>query len=194
MILYVNACVREESRTDIIARELIEKLVVLEGDKKTSCEELNLEKEYLSGKMKPLTRETLMKRDALIEAGDYSDSMFDYAKQFAEADTLVISAPFWDFSIPAILRIYLENIYAIGIVSRYNEEGMPVGLCKANKLYFVTTAGGPYIQTFAYDYIEALAKQAFSISETELIAAEMLDVEENNPEEIIREMIKSIKL
>lgn len=191
MILYVNACVREESRTDKLARELLDKMTIDGGEK---VQEINVEQEYLSGRMMPLTRESLKKRDMFIEAGDYSDSMFDYAKQFAEADTIVISAPFWDFSIPAILRIYLENIYAIGIVSRYNEEGMPVGLCKAKKLYFVTTAGGPYIQTFAYDYIEALAKQAFSISETELIAAEMLDVEGNNPEEIIRETIKSIKL
>ena len=173
MILYVNACVREESRTNKLAKELLEKIA---SDSSKDVQEVNLEQEFLCGKMKPLTRESLKKRDRLIEAGDYSDSMFDYAKQFAEADTIVISAPFWDFSIPAILRIYLENIYAIGIVSRYNEEGMPVGLCKAKKLYFVTTAGGPYIQAFAYDYIDALAKQAFGISETELIYKENLDI------------------
>lgn len=173
MILYVNACVREESRTNKLAKELLEKIA---SDSSKDVQEVNLEQEYLSGKMIPLIKKSLKKRDALIEAGDYSNAMFDYAKQFAEADTIVISAPFWDFSIPAILRIYLENIYAIGIVSKYNEEGMPVGLCNAKKLYFVTTAGGPYIPTFAYDYIEALSKQAFGISETELIYKENMDI------------------
>lgn len=177
MVLYVNACVREESRTNKLARKLLGKMTVDGGEE---VQEINVEQEYLSGRMIPLTRESLRKRDVLIEVGDYSDPIFDYAKQFASADTIVISAPFWDFSIPAILRIYLENIYAIGIVSKYNENGMPVGLCNAKKLYFVTTAGGPYIPTFAYDYIEALSKQAFGISETELIAAEMLDVEGND--------------
>ena len=173
MILYVNACVREESRTNKLAKELLEKI---DSDSSKDVQEVNLEQEFLSGRMKPLVRESLKKRDRLIEVGDYSDSMFDYAKQFAEADTIVISAPFWDFSIPAILRIYLENIYVIGLVSKYNEDGMPVGLCKAKKLYFVTTAGGPYIQAFAYDYIDVLAKQAFGIPETELIYKENLDI------------------
>lgn len=173
MILYVNACVREESRTDKLARDLLGKMTIDVGEK---VQEINVEQEYMSGRMKPLVRESLKKRDRLIEVSDYSDSMFDYAKQFAEADTIVISAPFWDFSIPAILRIYLENIYVIGLVSKYNEDGMLVGLCKAKKLYFVTTAGGPYIQAFAYDYIDALAKQAFGIPETELIYKENLDI------------------
>ena len=55
--------------------------------------------------------ETLKKRTALIESGDYSDRMFDYAKQFASADTIVIAAPYWDLSFPALLKTYFENIY-----------------------------------------------------------------------------------
>ena len=190
MILYVNACVREESRTNKLAKELLEKIA---SDSSKDVQEVNLEQEFLSGRMKPLTKESLNKRDALIETGDYSDSIFDYAKQFAEADAIVMSAPFWDFSIPAILRIYLENIYVIGLVSKYNEDGMPVGLCKAKKLYFVTTAGGPFVPDFGYNYVAGLATQAFGIPETELIMAEMLDIEGNNPDEIIKETIKSIK-
>lgn len=190
MILYVNACVREESRTNKLAKELLEKIA---SDSSKDVQEVNLEQEFLSGRMKPLTKESLNKRDALIETGDYSDSIFDYAKQFAETDAIVMSAPFWDFSIPAILRIYLENIYVIGLVSKYNEDGMPVGLCKAKELYFVTTAGGPFVPDFGYNYVAGLATQAFGIPETELIMAEMLDIEGNNPDEIIKETIKSIK-
>ena len=71
---------------------------------------------------------------------------------------------------------YIENIYITGIVSEYTENGMPHGLCKAEKLYYVTTAGGPYNQDFSYGYIKSLAMDFFGIKNTELVMQEMLDV------------------
>ena len=174
MTLYINCCVREESRTDRLARAVLK---MLGGD----ITELNLYRENL----KPLDRDTLNKRTALIERGDYSDPMFDYAKQFASADTIVIAAPYWDLSFPATLKTYIENIYITGIVSAYDEKGMPVGLCKATELYYVTTAGGPYDPTYSYGYIESLAKNFFGIPETYLVKAEMLDIEGNDAEETL---------
>ncbi len=179
MTLYINCCVREESRTDRLARAVLK---MLGGD----ITELNLYRENL----KPLDRDTLNKRTALIERGDYSDPMFDYAKQFASADTIVIAAPYWDLSFPATLKIYIENIYVTGIVSEYDENGMPVGLCKAKELYYVTTAGGPYDPTYSYGYIESLAKNFFGIPTTHLVKAEMLDIVGNYSEEILRRKIE----
>ena len=73
MTLYINCCVREESRTDRLARAVLKKLG---GD----FTELKLYEESL----KPLDRETLSRRTALIEQGDYSDKLFDCAKQWAK--------------------------------------------------------------------------------------------------------------
>lgn len=179
MTLYINCCVREESRTDRLARAVLQKLG---GD----FTELNLYEENL----KPLDREMLNKRTALIEQGDYCDPMFDYAKQFASADTIVIAAPYWDLSFPATLKIYIENIYVTGIVSAYDESGMTVGLCKAKELYYITTAGGPYDSTYSYGYIESLAKNFFGIAETHLVKAEMLDIEGYDAEEILKHEIE----
>ena len=114
MTLYINCCVREESRTDRLARAVLEKL----GGNFT---ELKLYEENL----KPLNRGTLNKRTALIEQGDYSDQMFDYTKQFANADKIVIAAPYWDLSFPATLKTYIENIYVTGIVSAYFTTSPP---------------------------------------------------------------------
>ena len=161
MTLYINCCVREESRTDRLARAVLHKLG---GD----FTELNLEQ------------------------GDYSDPMFDYAKQFANADTIIIAAPYWDLSCPAMLKIYIENIYVTGIVSAYDENGMPVGLCKAKELTYVTTAGGPYDPTYSYGYIESLAKNFFGIPETHLVKAELLDVEGYGAEKIMNREINRI--
>jgi len=181
MTLYINSCVRDESRTHRIALALLEKL----GGE---YEEVNLPKAGL----KPLTEETLEKRTALIAEGDYSDPMFAWAKQFAAADTIVISAPFWDYSFPADLKVYLENIYVTGLVSRYGADGMPVGLCSAKKLYYVTTAGGPYVPAFSYDWVKALAQIAFGIPEVELISAEMLDVVGFDAEQIVADTIAAL--
>ena len=70
------------------------------------------------------------KRTALLASGNFDDPMFDYAKQSANADKIVISAPFWDSSFPSCLKVYIENIYAVGIISKYDANGMLVGLAR----------------------------------------------------------------
>lgn len=181
MTLYINCCVRKESRTNRLAKALLEKL----GGEYT---ELLPEREDLH----PLTEKMLERRTALIADGDYSDPMFRYAKQFAAADTIVIAAPFWDGSFPASLKVYLENVYVTGIVSRYGADGIPIGLCKAKHLYYVTTAGGPYFPAFSYGYIREIAEKAFGVAETHLVSAEMMDVDGFDPEAILQKAIDGL--
>ena len=181
MTLYINCCVRKESRTNRLAKAVLQKL----GEDYT---ELKLYEENL----RPLDLEKLNHRTELIAQEDYSDTMFNYAKQFANADTIVIAAPYWDLSFPAPLKIYIENIYATGIVSAYNENGLPVCLCKANDLYYVTTASGPYDPTYSYGYTESLAKNFFGIPKTHLVKAEMLDIDGNDAEKKLKNAINSV--
>ena len=91
---------------------------------------------------------------------------------------------------PSILKVYIENIYAIGIVTTYDSAGLPVGLCKASELIYVTSAGGQYIPDFSYSYIEALSKRIFGIPKTRLIKAEMLDVAGADAEQILAAAMK----
>ncbi|MBR6391798.1 MAG: NAD(P)H-dependent oxidoreductase [Eubacterium sp.] len=181
MVLYINSCVRSESRTDRIAKAVLNKL----GKEYT---ELYLPDENLQ----PLSEERLEKRSRLIEQGDYSDAMFNYAKQFAKADKIVIAAPYWDLSFPSVLKLYIENIYVTGIVSEYTAEGLPHGLCNASELIYVTTAGGPYDSDYSFGYIKELAEKYLGIKKTGLIKAEMLDVEGFDAEQIVRNVINSI--
>lgn len=181
MILYINSCVRDESRTNRIAQALLKKL----GGE---YEEVRLDEE----KLQPLSKEALNKRNELIQKRDYDSPTFKYARQFAKADIIVISAPFWDLSFPAALKTYIENIYVTGIVSRYGANGIPVGLCKAEKLYYVTTAGGPYVPDYSFDYMKDLALHYLGIKEAELIKAEMLDVDGYSPETIVQQVIDSL--
>lgn len=180
-ILYVNSCIREESRTDRLARVLLKRL----GD----YSEVTLE----SLDIKSLDRKGLDKRTKLLNEGKLDDETFMLAKQFADADIIVISAPFWDNSFPSVLKTYIENIYIIGLVTSYDEKGMPIGLCKAEKLYYVTTAGGSYEKEYSYEYIKRLATCRFGIKDTELIYAENLDIVGNDPEEILDKAIHEVE-
>lgn len=181
MILYINSCVREDSRTDRLAKVLLEKL----GEYvEVKLDELNLH---------PLNKESLEYRTRLIESGDYENAIFDYAKQFSKAETIVIAATYWDGSYPAALKIYLENIYVTGIVTKYGTDGRPEGLCSAKKLYYVTTAGGPYNPGYSYEYIKDLAVNMFGITDTELIYVENLDIEGNDAEKLLQNGIASIE-
>lgn len=182
MILYVNACMRKESRSEQIARAVLKRL----GGEQ---EEVKLSEENLL----PLSEERLIRRTELIEKHDYSDPMFRRARQFQAADEIVVAAPYWDLAFPAVLKLYLENIYVTGLVSEYTETGEPHGLCRARKLWYVTTAGGPYVPDYSYAYIRTLARDYFGIPETELISAEMLDVQGYDAESIVANTIREIE-
>ena len=117
--------------------------------------------------------------------------MFRYARQFAAADRIVIAAPLWDLSFPAQLKVYLENIYVTGIVTKYSEAGEPVGLCRANELYHVTTSGGPFDGRFGYDYWKTIAQDCFGIPTVKLLEAENLDIVGADAEKIVDDAIKA---
>ena len=172
-ILFINACVRENSRTLVIAKSLLSEM---SGD----VTEVNLNEENIA----PLNRELLEKRENLLHSGNTSDSMFRFAKQFAESDEIVIAAPFWDLSFPALLKTYIEQITVSGITFRYI-NGRPSGLCKAKRLTYVTTSGGPIFADFGYEYIKTLAKNFYGISETRAYRAMNLDSEMISAEEVL---------
>lgn len=182
MILYINGCVREDSRTQRIA----EAFLAGQGEPYTELvlSEMGLE---------PLSAIRLKKRTDLIEKGKLGDPEFSLARQFAGADRIVISAPYWDLSFPSYVKLYIENIYITGIVSRYDENGMPVGLCRARDLTYITTAGGPYIEDYSFGYLKDLAENFFGIRKTRLIKAEMLDVIGFDAAKIVEDTIAGIK-
>ena len=163
-ILFINACVRRESRTLVLARDILSRM---EGE----ITELELIKE----KITPLDREALAKREELIGAGRFDEQSFKYARQFAEADEIVIAAPYWDLGFPALLKIYIERVCATGITFEYR-SGRPFGLCRAKKLTYVTTSGGEIFADFGYSYIKTVANAFFGIKETKAYRAMNLDV------------------
>ena len=172
-ILFINACVRKNSRTVSLAQYILDKL---NGE---ICE-INLERENL----KPLDGNVLEKRERLTAENNFSDEMFDYAKKFADADTIVIAAPYWDLAFPALLKIYLEQITVSGITFRY-AKGVPQGMCRAKRLIYITTAGGAIYDNFGFEYVKAMAQKLYGIGEVLFFKAENLDIDGNDVTELI---------
>ncbi|MEG0546535.1 MAG: NAD(P)H-dependent oxidoreductase [Oscillospiraceae bacterium] len=181
-ILFINACVRQNSRTKRLAQSVLKA-------RNGTITEINLEKENIQ----PLNHLLLRAREDGIQSGDFSPPDFRYAKQFANADELVIAAPYWDLSFPAILKIYLEAVTVNNITFRYTDRGAPMGLCRATKLTYVTTAGGTIgDNNLGFEYVKALAQNLFGISETVCLKAENLDIQGNDPEKILKQVEKTI--
>lgn len=176
MILFINACVRKQSRTLRLAKELLGRL---EGDiKEVKLEDIDF----------PLVNEEfIVRRDSFKVSGNYDDPMFDLGHDFAEADTVVIAAPYWDLSFPAALKQYFEQINVLGLTFTYSEQGIPAGLCRAKTLYYVTTGGGPVVSPdFGFEYVKALANTFYGISDVRLIKAEGLDIVGADVEKILK--------
>ena len=183
MLLYINACVKSDSRTKRLADALLSKM-------NDEIVEVRLEDIDF-----PVANEAfLRKRDALIAMAEWNDPMFDLARQFASADRIVVAAPYWDLSFPAALKQYFEQINVLGITFEYSPEGLPIPRCRAEKLYYVMTAGGAFVpEEFGFGYVKALAQNFYGINDVELIKAVGLDIYGADVEAIMKEATDSIK-
>ncbi|MBR0507069.1 MAG: NAD(P)H-dependent oxidoreductase [Clostridia bacterium] len=182
MILFIDACVRKDSRTRRLAERVLSHL---NGPVETVRP---------IGIAFPKTDEAfLKKRDACIAAGDFSDPAFDLAKQFVRADTVVIAAPHWDLSFPAALKQYFEQINVVGLTFYYTDSDRPVTLCRAKKLVYVATAGGPVrSHAYGFGYVKGLGEEFYGITDAALFCAEGIDLFGADAEAILRETEQKI--
>lgn len=171
-VLFVNACMRgEKSRTLLLCKDYLQKLQSAHPE--AVIEEVNLN----DVEIEVQTGEFIARRDTFLKAGDFSDSMFDLAKQLIAADHIVIGAPYWDLSFPAALKIYLERCSVDKLTFIYNEQGVPEGQCRADSLTYITTAGGIIGDlNFGFDYVKGLCSVLFGIRKFHFAAADGIDV------------------
>ena len=183
-VLYVDCCVRRKnSRTAVIAKHFLDKL-----DKNMyDIEELCL----MDEPMEYFKDGFFEQRERLLADKKFDHPRFRYAWQFKNADKIVIAAPFWDLSFPALLKVYIENLCVEGITFDCNAENGCFGVCNSDKLVYITSRGGNYNNNpmeMGARYIEAMCG-FFGIERFKCIAADGIDmVEDSTP--IINEAIK----
>lgn len=170
--LYIDCCIRgEQSRTRRLAEAFLSAYA--------AREDVELNRLILMDEpILPFQNGFFWQREQLLERGDLQHPRFRYAHAFQQADRIIIAAPFWDLSFPALLKVYIENLCVQGITFDCNEENGCFGVCRAEKMLFFTTRGGA-MEGRPMDngtkYLSDMSK-FFGIPNFDYIAADALDM------------------
>ncbi len=167
-VLYIDCTMREQSRTKRLATAFIEAI-------DTEIELIHLKLSQLN--LQPLVNDFFFEREELLLNKKLDHPRFDLAHQFSQADEIIIAAPFWDLSFPALLKIYIENVSVDTITFKSTADGLK-GICKAKNLFYLTTRGGFYTNDpleQALPHLKALSV-FFGINHFHSIAADGMDV------------------
>lgn len=179
-LLYIDACIRdEESRTKRIAEPIIGAL-----EKKYDVQRFVLNEMELDVVQKDLVRKRLN--------GVIDPTVMSWAETVRDADRIVIAAPFWDMSIPAALKNFVELCSILDVTFKTNDKTC-YGNCKAEKLLFITTRGMDIptgdVREQATSYLKALS-WLWGIGPMQVVAAQNMDyASANEIEEKIKEAI-----
>ncbi len=96
--------------------------------------------------------------------------------EFLAADTIVLGAPMYNFSVPTQLKAWIDLVVLAGVTFRYGANG-PEGLIKGKRVVIVATAGGMHAnQPSGQAHVDYL-KQVFGflgITDIRVIVAEGL--------------------
>jgi len=192
-VLYLKANAKPdgESRTFKISDSFMEEYKKLHPDDEIITIDL-----YKEG-IEPLPFGKINELHTPAEGTAHDHPILKYAYQFVEADKYIIAAPFWNLSIPAILKAYIDYITVTGITFKYTANG-PVGMCTGKKAVHITSRGGVYSAEplSSYEMGDRYLRTILGflgITDFTTIAAEGLDVIGNNIDEIINNAIASAK-
>ena len=144
-LLHIVAAPRgEDSRTLKVTEAFLTRF----KERYPDCEivELNLFK----GSLPSLTLEVIGGKYVLLGGGELSGPLKDawrqvehHIERFLDADGYLISTPMWNFSIPFVLKHYIDVIIQRKYRFQYTEKGSE-GLVKNKKMIVITSRGGDY--------------------------------------------------
>ena len=170
-ILFVDACMRgpEISRTSQLCRHFLQTYQVSHPQSQV------IHRQLLTESYPLLNGELSHQRERWVrEQKDHP--LLVPAREVAQADLILVGAPYWDLSFPAALKVYLEWASTQDITFRYTEDGQQVGMGRARALVYCTTGGGPISgQNYGYEYMRGLAAM-WGIQNTCCVTAEGLDM------------------
>jgi FMN-dependent NADH-azoreductase len=100
--------------------------------------------------------------------------------EFLAADTVVIGAPMYNFTLPTQLKAWIDRLAVAGKTFRYTENG-PEGLVKGKRVIVALARGGFYgdgSPAFALEHLETYLKGLFNFIgiEPEFVAADGLNI------------------
>ena len=85
----------------------------------------------------------------------------DVLEEFLAADTVVIGAPMYNFSVPSQLKAWIDRIAVAGKTFRYGANG-PEGLAGDKRVIVAVSRGGFYDADNSFEHVEAYLKPMFN--------------------------------
>ena len=112
-------------------------------------------------------------------------------EEFLEADTVIIGAPMYNFTLPTQLKAWIDRIAVSGKTFRYTENG-PEGLVKGKRIIIALARGGIYSEgspARALEHLETYLRGLFNFVgiEPEFVAADGLNISPEQRETSIRQ-------
>lgn len=121
----------------------------------------------------------------------------EITEQFIEADKYVFVTPLWNFTIPAIMKSYIDAVCVAGKTFKYTENG-PMGLLNGKKLLHIQASGGVFSEgplaslDHGNGYIRTIA-QFIGITDVYSLFVEGTSIDPSKAEEIKSEAIVKAK-
>jgi FMN-dependent NADH-azoreductase len=109
--------------------------------------------------------------------------------QFIAADKYLFVSPMWNFSVPPVLKAYIDVVMQAGKTFHYTENG-PEGLMKNKKAIHIQASGGIYTNggasemEFGYRYLKSVLG-FMGVTDVDLIPVEGVAMQQNSTDEII---------
>ncbi len=179
-LVVINTCVRQaDSRTLRIAEPVIEALAKRYKITRYDLPDMDIV---------PLNPELFAERGL----GEIPSWASEAASAIAGADRILIAAPFWDMSFPAVLKCFFEQTSLFDITFT-NNGNTCVGLCKAPKVLYITTRGMDIptgnLREQATPYLKALGS-LWNLGELTTISARNMDY--SSEEEIEKKISRAV--
>jgi FMN-dependent NADH-azoreductase len=199
-LLHIIASPRElESRTLQIADPFLE--VFQQKNPDCVIDELHLEKEELpSLSMKRVDGKYLL-MDGKDLYGEFKEKWMEilsHIERFLSADLYLISTPMWNFSIPYMLKHYIDIIVQPKYLFRYTDKGTVEGLAKNKKMAILCSRGGTYLsqEMQGYDFQEPYLRAIFGfvgITDIHFVIAQPMDMGKEIQQQKLQEAINAAK-
>lgn len=176
-VLHINSSITgDNSVSRELSRELIERLTqTSEGieliERDFSKQPIpHLDSARLGALFTPAEARSAEQNQAVA----FADQLID---ELMQADMVVIALPMYNFTIPSMLKAWVDHVARAGVTFQYTDTG-PVGLLSGKKAYLVSALGGKH-EAGGSDFMRPYMKLILNfvgITDIEFISADGLSM------------------
>jgi FMN-dependent NADH-azoreductase len=177
-VLLINSSITgDNSVSRQLASELVEHLAAQSSIALVERDFAQQEIPHLDGaRLGALFTDEAERSPQQVAAVAFADTL---VAELLAADTLIITLPMYNFSIPSMLKAWVDHIARAGVTFQYTDTG-PVGLLEGKKVYLVSALGGKHAAggtDFMRPYMQLLMN-FIGISDVHFVSAEGLSMGE----------------